>query len=160
MSVTATIRQATQTDLPAMGTLGAELVRVHHNFDHDRFIAPSAETAQGYGDYLGTQFNQRKVVILVATIDDVVVGYAWAGVEGFDYMSLRGPAGVLYDIVVAEAQRGHGIGQMLLDAVLAALTTNGAPRAVLSTAARNEAAQRLFTRNGFRETMIEMTREL
>jgi RimJ/RimL family protein N-acetyltransferase len=31
---------------------------------------------------------------------------------------------------------------------------------VLSTADRNEAAQRLFERAGFRRTMIEMTREL
>jgi RimJ/RimL family protein N-acetyltransferase len=31
---------------------------------------------------------------------------------------------------------------------------------VLSTAARNEAAQRLFERVGFRRTMVEMTREL
>jgi RimJ/RimL family protein N-acetyltransferase len=31
---------------------------------------------------------------------------------------------------------------------------------VLSTAVRNEAAQRLFARAGFRPTMIEMTREL
>jgi len=31
---------------------------------------------------------------------------------------------------------------------------------VLSTAERNEAAQRLFASAGFRRTMVEMTREL
>ena len=35
-----------------------------------------------------------------------------------------------------------------------------AARVVLSTAAHNEAAQRLFAGEGFRRTMIEMTREL
>jgi ribosomal protein S18 acetylase RimI-like enzyme len=89
-----------------------------------------------------------------------VLGYTYAGVEGYDYMSLRGPAGVLYDIVVDPAHRGHGIGRMLLDATLLALDARGAPRAVLSTAERNETAQRLFSRAGFRRTMIEMTREL
>jgi ribosomal protein S18 acetylase RimI-like enzyme len=89
-----------------------------------------------------------------------VLGYTYAGVEGYDYMALRGPAGALYDIVVDPAHRGHGIGRMLLDATLAALAARGAPRAVLSTAERNEAAQRLFARAGFRRTMIEMTREL
>jgi ribosomal protein S18 acetylase RimI-like enzyme len=34
------------------------------------------------------------------------------------------------------------------------------PRIVLSSAERNEGAQRFFTRMGFRRTMIEMTREL
>jgi ribosomal protein S18 acetylase RimI-like enzyme len=75
-------------------------------------------------------------------------------------MSLRGPAGVLYDIVVDPAHRGQGIGRALLEATLNALKTRGAPRVVLSTAERNESAQRLFERAGFRRTMIEMTREL
>jgi ribosomal protein S18 acetylase RimI-like enzyme len=49
---------------------------------------------------------------------------------------------------------------MLLDAALAFLKSRGAPRVVLETAERNEAAQRLFASAGFRRTMIEMTREL
>ncbi len=36
----------------------------------------------------------------------------------------------------------------------------GATQAVLSAAARNESAQRLFARHGFRQTMIEMTRDV
>lgn len=39
------------------------------------------------------------------------------------------------------------------------LETRGAPRVVLLSAARNESAQRLFERLGFRHTMVEMTRE-
>ena len=89
-----------------------------------------------------------------------VLGYTYAGVEAHDYMALRGPAGVLYDIVVDPAYRQSGVGQLLLDATLAALKQRGAPRVVLSTAERNESAQRLFARAGFRRTMIEMTREL
>ena len=75
-------------------------------------------------------------------------------------MSLRGPAGVLHDLVVVAAHRGQGVGRALLEATLQALAAKGAPRVVLSTAERNETAQRLFARAGFRRTMIEMTREL
>jgi len=67
---------------------------------------------------------------------------------------------VLYDIVVDPADRGRGVGRLLLDATLAALQARGAPQVVLSMAERNESAQRLFARAGFRRTMIEMTREL
>jgi ribosomal protein S18 acetylase RimI-like enzyme len=98
--------------------------------------------------------------MLVAERGGEVLGYTYAGVEGNDYMALRGPAGVLYDIVVDPAHRARGVGRMLLDATLAALEARGAPRCVLSTAERNESAQRLFARAGFRRTMIEMTREL
>jgi ribosomal protein S18 acetylase RimI-like enzyme len=133
---------------------------MHHDFDPERFIAATPGTEQGYGAFLEAQLDDPSVVVLVAERNGEVVGYTYAAIEGWDYMSLRGPAGVLHDIVVDPAQRGQGVGWMLLDATLAALKARGAPRVVLSTAAGNEAAQRLFARAGFRRTMIEMTREL
>jgi ribosomal protein S18 acetylase RimI-like enzyme len=155
----ATIRPAIASDMPTVGKLGALLVRTHHEFDPKRFIAATSRTAQGYGSYLGTQLNEPSVVVLVAERNGDVVGYTYAGVEGTDYMSLRGPAGVLYDIVVDPAHRQHGIGRMLLDATIAALEQRGAQQIVLSTAEPNVSAQRLFARAGFRRTMIEMTRD-
>jgi ribosomal protein S18 acetylase RimI-like enzyme len=155
-----TIRQATPKDLPAIGRLGALLVRAHYDFDPKRFIAPSPDTEDRYGWFLGTQLKKPNVIILVADRDGKVIGYTYSGVEGNDYMALRGPAGVVYDIVVDPAHRKQGVGRMLLDATLEALKARGAPRVVLSTAERNSDAQRLFDRAGFRPTMIEMTREL
>jgi ribosomal protein S18 acetylase RimI-like enzyme len=155
-----TIRHATPADLPAIGRLGALLVRTHHEFDAKRFIPATSQTERGYASWLGTQLDEPNVFILVAELNGAVIGYSYAGVEGWDYMSLRGPAGVLHDIVVDDAHRGRGVGGMLLDASLAALETRGAPRVVLWTAEGNEAAQKLFARAGFRRTMVEMTREL
>ena len=154
------VRRATPADLPSIGRLGALLVRVHHDFDPRRFIAPTPRTEQGYASFLGSQLDKKDVTVLVAEWNGGVVGYVFASVEGFDYMSLRGPAGVLQDIVVDPAHRGQGIGGQLLAAALEAREALGAPRVVLSTAERNAPAQRLFARAGFRRTMIEMTREL
>src|SRR3954470_16863189 len=154
------VRPAAAADLKAIGRLGALLVRMHHELDPDRFIAATPQTEHRYGSFLGTQLDEPNIIILVAERDGEVVGYTYAGVEGNDYMSLRGPACVLYDIVVDAAHRRHGVGRVLLDATLEALKAKGAPRVVLSTAERNESAQRLFARAGFRRTMIEMTREL
>ena len=155
----AVIRPAAPADLPAVGRLGALLVRTHHDFDPERFIAATPRTEQAYASFLGGQLAEPNVVVLVAGRGGEVLGYTYAAVEGYDYMALRGPAGVLYDIVVDPASRRQGLGRMLLDATLAALEALGAPRVVLSTAERNESAQRLFARAGFRRTMIEMTRE-
>ena len=160
MSAAVNIRPATPKDVPTIGRLGALLVREHHDFDPQRFIAATPRTQEQYGGYLGTQLKEPNIVILVAERDGEVIGYTYSGVEGTDYMSLRGPAGVMYDIVVDPDHRQQGVGRMLVDATLEALKKKGAPRVVLSTAERNAAAQRLFDRAGFRRTMIEMTREL
>lgn len=154
------IRRATAVDLPALGRLGASLVRAHHEFDPKRFLAESQATAPRYGSFLGSQLADPDVAIFVAQEGGIVIGYVYAAVEGYDYMSLRGPAGVLHDIVVDPDHRKKGVGHRLLDAALAFFKSRGTPRAVLSTAARNETAQRLFESAGFRRTMIEMTVEL
>lgn len=154
------IRPAQRADTTAIGRLGALLVRLHHDFDPQRFIAATPGTERGYGSFLDSQLGDPDIVVLVAEREGELLGYTYAGVEGMDYMSLRGPAGMLYDIVVDPAHRGHGIGRLLLDATLAALAQKGAPRVVLSTAEQNGTAQRLFAHAGFRRTMIEMTREL
>jgi ribosomal protein S18 acetylase RimI-like enzyme len=160
MEPAVTIRQATPKDLKAIGRLGALLVRTHNDFDPKRFIAATPRTENAYGSFLGTQLEEPNIIVLVAERDGKVVGYTYAGVEGNDYMALRGPAGVLYDIIVDPGHRKNGVGSMLLDATMRALKDRGSPRVVLSTAERNASAQRLFDRAGFRRTMIEMTREL
>jgi ribosomal protein S18 acetylase RimI-like enzyme len=153
------IRPGTLADLPALGRLGALLVRTHHELDRERFIPATPRTEHGYASYLGSQLGEPDVMVLVAERDGEVLGYTYAALEGPDYMSLRGAAGVLHDIAVDPAYRREGLGRMLLDATLDWLEARGAPRVVLSTAARNEAAQSLFARAGFRPTMVEMTRE-
>lgn len=154
------IRAARRADVTAIGRLGAYLVREHHDFDPQRFIPATSGTEQGYGAFIGTQLEKPGVAVLVAERGDELLGYVYVGLEDTDYMALRGPCGAVYDIVVDPAHQGRGVGRMLLEAGLAALEARGAPRVVLSTAERNEHAQRLFASAGFRRTMIELTREL
>ena len=154
------VRRATPADLQRIGRLGALLVEEHHGFDPQRFLAASRGTPEGYASFISTQLEDPDTAVLVADDRGGVVGYAYAVVEGYDYMALRGPAGVLHDVIVDPEHRGRGVGRLLLDAALEFLRARGAPRVVLSTAERNEAAQRLFASVGFRRTMIEMTCEL
>lgn len=154
------VRRATLADMPAVGTLGALLVRLHHDWDAQRFMAASRRTAEGYGSFLGTQLDEEDVTVMVAEQGGEVIGYIYAGVEPRDWMSLRDEAGAIHDIVVDPKYRGAGVGRMLLDAALAFLKSRGMPRVVLETAEKNDAGQRLFAKAGFRRTMIEMTREL
>ena len=154
------VRRATNADLPSLGRLGALLVQQHHDFDGRRFLAATNRTAKHYAEFLRSQLDDPDVLVLVAERERGVIGYTFAAMEGYDYKSLRGPAGLLHDILVDPSHRGRGVGQRLLEETLSMLRARGARQIVLSTAERNTAAQRLFARMGFRPTMIEMTREL
>jgi hypothetical protein len=94
------IRRATPADLLAIGRLGALLVEEHYDFDPQRFLAARPETPAGYASFISTQLEDPDVAVLVADDKGEVIGYAYAAVEGYDYMALRGPAGVLHDVIV------------------------------------------------------------
>lgn len=154
------IRRATPADLPGIGRLGALLVEEHYAFDPQRFLAPRPRTPADYASFINAQLEDPDMAVLVADDNGNMIGYAYAAIEGYDYMALRGPAGVLHDVIVGPEHRGRGVGRLLIEATLEFFRWRGVARVVLLTAERNEAAQRLFARMGFRRTMIEMTLEL
>jgi ribosomal protein S18 acetylase RimI-like enzyme len=143
-----------------IGRLGALLVEEHYDFDPQRFLAARPGTPAGYASFMSKQLEDADKAVLVAEDNGEVIGYAYAAIEGYDYMALRGPAGVLHDVIVDPEHRGRGVGRLLIAATLGFFRSRGVPRVVLSTAEQNEAAQRLFASMGFRRTMVEMTREL
>jgi len=157
MSSTTTIRVARYEDVPVLGKYGTDLIALHHQWDPKRFIPTGPDTEASYARWLRSQLDKPDVVVLAAERDEMIVGYAYASLEGYDYMSLRGPAGVIHDLFVDTDERNQGIGRMLLDAVVAEVQGRGAELIVLSTGHRNKAAQRLFAAAGFRPTMLEMT---
>ena len=153
------IRRATPSDAPALGQLGALLLRTHYEFDPQRFMAPGKRPEEGYGWFLQSQLEDDDVVVLVAERAGEIVGYVYAGLEPRSWKELRDACGFIHDIVVTEAGRRTGIATALIEAAVEWLCGRGAPRVVLWTAEPNAPAQRLFERLGFRRTMIEMTRE-
>jgi len=153
-----TIRPATPGDGPALGRYGGALMRQHHEFDPLRFVR-SENPEAGYGRFLVSQLGDPESVVLVAERAGVVIGYAYAGLEPMSWKDLRAACGYLHDVFVDSEARGAGAGEKLVRAAVARLESQGAPRVVLMSASRNEGAQRLFARLGFRNTMVEMTRE-
>ncbi|WNG32432.1 GNAT family N-acetyltransferase [Archangium violaceum] len=154
------IRPARPEDAPALGRMGAALVRLHHSYDRKRFMTPEEDLESGYRWWLTRELKRQGAVVLVAERDGAVVGYVYATVEGRDWNALRDEHAELHDLWVDESARGTGVGALLAEELLRRLRAQGVPRVMLMTASKNEAAQRLFARLGWRVTMVEMTREL
>jgi ribosomal protein S18 acetylase RimI-like enzyme len=154
------IRLANDSDLPSLGRLGAQLLETHYRFDQKRFMAPRPNSSEGYAWFLRSQLKEKDAVVFVAQRRGAIVGYVYAGLEPVSWKELRDMAGFIHDVVVEDSSRRQGIASSLVDAAIDWLRVHGAPRVMLWTAEQNPAAQNLFTRLGFRRTMIEMTREL
>ena len=157
---TFTVRGMAESDVRAAAGLAAKLVQMHHDFDPKRFMhLPNA--APGYAGFLAGELESKRVVLVVAERDrdKAIVGYAYGRLEGRDWNELLDAHGKLHDVYVDERARGAGLGERLVMEIVRVLTERGAPRVVLSTATQNASAQRLFTKLGFRTTMLEMTRE-
>jgi|SRR6266850_1987141 len=136
------------------------LVRTHYAFDRQRFLAPREGAESGYAAFLGSLLDSPDDCIFVAEQDGRVTGYVYAALEPLSWKELRGPAGFIHDVAVEEESRRCGVATQLMRAAIEWLRERGAPRVILWSAAPNEAAQALFRRLGFRETMVEMTMEL
>jgi ribosomal protein S18 acetylase RimI-like enzyme len=154
------VRPAEPRDVPALGNLGALLLRTHHAFDPRRFLAPGEHPEEGYARFLRGELDDPNARILVAEMDAEVVGYVFAAVEPMSWKELREAAGFVHDVAVTPEARRHRVAELLMEAAIEWLRTRHVPRILLWTAPQNLGALRLFEKLGFRPTMIEMTREV
>ncbi|HEX9952006.1 MAG TPA: hypothetical protein VGB53_09580 [Rubricoccaceae bacterium] len=83
-TLSVSIRTAKSEDLPALGRLGAALVRAHHAFAPDRFIAATSKTEEAYTGFLGSKIDRPNARRARRRAGGTVLGYAYARVEGPD----------------------------------------------------------------------------
>lgn len=103
--------------------------------------------------------NRGAGFLLIAERDETPCGYAMVETRGADdtYGFADGYAEVL-TLVVAETERGKGIGSSLLDAVDAELMRRGIRDQMIAVMVGNDDAQRLYERRGFRAGELSLFR--
>ena len=154
-----TIRPAAAEDLPAVSRLAAELVRMHHRLDRQRFMLIEP-VEDGYQRFFTRELARKEARILVAEEGGSILGYAYATMEGRDWNDLLDACGKLNDLYVDADARRRGIARALVDATFAWFRERKAPRVVLLSAWQNPEAHAFFEALGFRRTMLEMTAEI
>lgn len=98
--------------------------------------------------------------VLLAERRGHAVGYAFVEIQaGPDDTWVTGPrVAELQTLSVAPAERGHGIGTLLLDEVDAELDRLGIGDLLIGTLAANAGAQRLYERRGLRPVLLHYAR--
>jgi GNAT superfamily N-acetyltransferase len=159
--MTFTIRDATHDDLPAVGKLAGDLVRMHRDFDAKRWMCPDGVEA-GYVRYFASQLGQAGTIILVAEDDltKAILGYTYAGREERNWMELREACGRLHDLFVIETARRQGMGGTLIREAIRRLRALGETQMVFTSAWQNPVIRDLMGAMGFRPTSVEMTMDV
>lgn len=152
------VRAMTKADLLQVGELAGALVRLHHGWDSRRFFLVDG-VEEGYRWFFSRELGKPGVVLLVAEVAGVIGGYVYGSLEERDWAKLLDAHGAIHDVYVADTHRRAGVARALMQGAIAALEGQGASQVVLSTAVPNREAQALFKSLGFRETMIEMSRQ-
>ena len=156
--MSARIRKATKEDARAVAEFAIRLFAQHRAYDARRFA--EIASVEGAESFYGSQTNAADAAVLVAEIDNEIVGFAYIQYEAMDYANLLENAAWLHDIYVDETARSSGAGKLLVEKSVEVARGLGADKLMLSVAAKNEFAQQFFARNGFRETMVEMMLDL
>jgi ribosomal protein S18 acetylase RimI-like enzyme len=144
----------------ALARSGARLARAHHRMDPARFFLPEEPIEDGYAWWLGKELVNPRAVVLVAVRRGRAVGYAYGRIEKRDWNSLRERCAIGVDLWVEPRARRAGIGRRLVEALAERFAARGEPRMIIQVAAGNARALRAFAGMGFRETVVELAREL
>jgi ribosomal protein S18 acetylase RimI-like enzyme len=154
------VRDARPGDLPALARMGAKLARAHHRLDPARFFLPEEPIEAGYTWWLGKELVNPRATLLVAARRGRAVGYVYGRIERRDWNTLRERCAVGVDLWVEPRARRRGVGRALVEALVARYAGRGEPRLVIQVAAANALARGAFAGMGFRETLVELAREL
>jgi ribosomal protein S18 acetylase RimI-like enzyme len=158
-------RRGSLADLPLLEPLWVSVH--HHHAEVMPDLAPSVDDRQTWAvrsQLYAELLAKPDTVLLLASADGAVIGYGLAHVSPAsgtwvaDTWQTGDRVGEIESLAVQPGYRGQGIGSRLLTALTAELATAGVRDLVLGVLPGNDAAIRLYQRQGFRPTWTYLSR--
>ena len=147
------VRPATPDDLPAIVGL-VEALRAELTPMRGGRIWAVREARTGKPDEVyGALLTDPSVCVVVGTIDDVVVGF---GVVTIELLADGGKLGVVAEMFVDQEGRAVGVGEAMLEAMVAFSTREGCVGVDAFALPGHRAAKNFFEESGFTARAIVM----
>jgi GNAT superfamily N-acetyltransferase len=147
------VRAATPEDLPAIVGL-AEALRAELTPMRGGRIWAVREARPGPpADAYGALFTDPATCVVVGTIDDVVVAF---GVVSVERLADDGKLGVVSELFVDAEARAVGVGEAMLEALVAYCTREGCVGVDAFALPGHRAAKNFFEESGFTARAIVM----
>lgn len=150
-------RAATVSDLPTLAGLARSAVAELRPTRGGELWARREARAEPLDDGLAAALDDPTRAVLVGTIDDVVVGYA---IVRREVLRDGGVLGAVDDLYVEPDARGVGVGEALMDEVLAWCRRNRCEGVDAVALPGNRATKNFFERFGLVARAIVVHRDL
>ncbi|MCK5561467.1 MAG: GNAT family N-acetyltransferase [Thermoplasmata archaeon] len=138
------VRDVDINDLPALEKLTAELISTLENKDNIDIKRVS--------ENLETLFNDSNSYIIVAEINNVIVGFLNLSIR--QTIMHSGPSCLIDELVVTESYRDHGVGRELILAAIEKSQFIDCCEIEVSTEFANTSAIEFYNKLGFQERGI------
>jgi ribosomal protein S18 acetylase RimI-like enzyme len=153
-----TVRRAVWEDARTIAEYAIKLIAQHQDYNPRRFSRFVTEKQAEH--FYGRQTKTGDAAVLVAELEEKIIGFAYIQFEAKDFANLLEKAAWLHDIYIDETARKSGVGKHLIEKSTEVARELGADKLMLSVAAQNEYAREIFERKGFKTTMVEMMLDL
>jgi ribosomal protein S18 acetylase RimI-like enzyme len=156
-----TIRPATAEDVPNVLPMVQKINELHESWDPARYgFLPNI--AEQYGGWLTARARDPNSVFLVAEHEETgtLVGFLVGTVDDTIPIYRVREVGFIHDVWVEPDYRNEGVARQMTMLAIERFRQIGVTQIRLETVKANDAARGLFSRCGFRESVVEMLLEL
>jgi len=149
------IRQAKKEDIKSIHKLDIESTRYHKKFDKD-FYTISEKWWKIKKDSQIKAIKSPTNLILVAEVDEKVVGYIWGYIETI----MKHKIGKIQELIVTSEQRGKGIGKELIKNMLNFFKERKCVISEIEVFVENLPTIKVYEKAGFRKREYKMQLKL
>lgn len=151
------VRAGAAADVPRILPMVASLIEQHKQWDAARY-SPLPDVLDRYARWFPARASEGLLAVAQDT-NGGLIGFAVASIEQEVPIYVVKEYGFIHDCYVEPRNRGNGVGQKLVEHLLHRFEVLAVAQVRLDTAKANDGARRLFSKLGFRESVIQMLRE-